>query len=91
MAYWLGVLVGAMIFVFLWTRLWLWLFKKFRKAPESKRVLQAYAVAYVTAIILGGAGFADGGPWDGGTAFLHYTPAFILWAIFDLIRLGQRR
>ncbi|MBD3833632.1 hypothetical protein [Brevundimonas bullata] len=90
MAYWLGVFVGALIFVYLWTRLWLWLFKKFSKLPESRRRIWAYGVAYVTAIIVGGAGFADGGLWDGGKAFLHYTPAFVIWFAIDLVRLGRR-
>lgn len=65
----IGSIVGAVIFGYLWSRLWLWLTKKGGMA-DPQRVFAAYAIAWVTAIVLGAFGYADGGPPDPSRALI---------------------
>ena len=91
MARLLGAIVGAVIFAYLWSRLWLWLTKRVGKLSDQAGIYVAYAVAWATAIVIGGYGYADGGPWNGGKALMTYTPALILWLVIDLFaRRGQK-
>ncbi|WP_428149250.1 hypothetical protein [Brevundimonas sp.] len=89
-AYWIGVIVGAVIFTYLWSRLWLWLVGRVVKA-DTRRVVTAYGIAWLAAVVLGAFGFAD----DSGPAWLRalsiYTPSLALWLVVDLLARRGRK
>jgi len=85
-AYWIGTFFGAVLGGFLWSRLWLWISKLAVKA-DPQRLYVSYAIAWVTAVALGAYGLAEGGPPDWPRSLLTYTPALLLWLVFDLFRL----
>lgn len=89
-AYWIGVIVGAVIFAYLWSRLWLWLVGRVVKA-EPRRLVIAYGLAWSLAIVLAAFGFAtEAGPaW--GRALVTYTPALALWLVIDLLARRGRK
>lgn len=90
MAYIVGLFVGALLFAYLWSRLWRFLVRKFGKVSDPRRLWIAYLLAWGLAVVIGGFGYADGGAWNGGKAFLIYTPALAVWLVFDLWRLTKR-
>ena len=88
MAYWLGVGFGAVFGTLLISRLTLWLFKKL--GDNQRRIFVAYGVMYVFIVVVGGLGFADGGPPRFGYAIMIYTLPALLWLAVDLFALKGR-
>ena len=83
-------MVGAVLFAYLWSRLWRFLVRKVAKVQDPTRLWIAYAIAWALAVILGGFGYADGGPWAGGKALLIYTPALAVWLVVDWLALKKQ-
>ena len=88
-AYWIGAIIGALIFGYLWSRLWLWVVKKF-VAEDPTRTFIAYGLAWAIAVVLGSFGFSDGGPLAWERSLLIYTPALALWLVVDLLARRAR-
>jgi hypothetical protein len=87
--YWIGLIVGAVVFGYLWSRLWLWLVGRVVKI-EPRRMAIAYGVAWLTAVLLGAFGFAVDGTPAWARSLLTYTPALALWLAVDLLALRGR-
>ena len=83
MAYMIGALVGALVAMFLVSRLTLWVFKRLGDKPA--RILTAHAVACGAAVMLGGLGLANGGPPVFGYAASLYVLPTLLWLAVDLL------
>lgn len=84
MGYWIGTIVGAVIFGYLWSRLWLWLVGRIVKI-EPRRIMIAYGLAWLAAVVLGAFGFAADGEPAWARSLLTYTPALALWLVVDLL------
>lgn len=89
--YWIGMVIGSIIFGYLWSRLWLWIVKRFVKV-EPRRLFIAYGIAWVTAVLAGAFGFASDGAPNWNRTLLTYTPVLTLWLGVDLLaRKGRAR
>ncbi len=88
MAYMLGAIIGAIIITFLLNRLGAFLFRKV--SPDRTRILLANGVAFAFAVIVGGLGYADGGP----PRFLYAASLYVLpalgWMAIDFLALKGR-
>lgn len=82
--YWIGLIVGAVLFGYLWSRLWLWLAGRVVKI-EPRRIMIAYALGWLAAVVLGAFGFAGDGPPAWTRSLLIYTPSLALWLVIDLL------
>ena len=89
MAYMIGVVIGGVVAMLLLSRLTLWIFKKL--GDNERRIISAYLLAYGIAVLIGGMGYADGGP----PRFLYAAGVYIvpalLWLVVDLLALKGRR
>lgn len=83
MAHMIGAVFGALMAMFLVSRATLWLFKRLGDRPA--RILTAHAVACGAAVILGGFGFANGGPPAFGYAASFYVLPTLVWLAVDLL------
>jgi hypothetical protein len=89
MDYWFFTFVGALLAVFLISRLFLWLLRKWTTGGAAKYLVVA-ALTFAFSVIVGGFGYADGGPWAGVEIIPVYGPAVLVVLLFDLIRTGTK-
>lgn len=80
--YTIGAIIGALAITYLMSRLMLWLLK--RVSDRRARCLWAHGLAYLLAAILGGLGYADGGPPKFLYAASLYLLPTIMWLVIDL-------
>ena len=89
MAYWVGAAFGGLVLTYLLTRLGLWLTKKM--GDNQRRIWIVYAVTFALTVVLGGLGFADGGPPRFVFAAAIYGGPLLLWLVIDFLALKGRR
>lgn len=80
-------LAGALLGMCLFTRLGLWLFRKWELTPG--RIIVSHAVVYVLAAIAYAYGAADGGEPKVAHGFLLYLVPTLLIISFDIFRLAR--
>ena len=85
----IGVFAGALVIVFLLSRLALALMRSWRSGGVARLVV-AHLVSFLVATVLGGIGFADGGAFAGAKAAALYAPFQVFWLVVDVIRLWVR-
>jgi hypothetical protein len=61
----------------------------FRALSGYSRLAAVYVSTLLLGTVLGGLGFADGGPPQFGYAFLSYLPPVLVWAGYDYLRLRK--
>ncbi len=86
MSYYLGVLAGALIIVWVFSRILRRLF--FREASGWKRVLGPNVVTLIIATGLAAMGFADGGSPQYWSALQQYAPAVMMLVLADAWKGG---
>ena len=79
----LAEFLGALFITYFISRLFRLVFKA--KHEPTRSVLAVGATLFL-AVLLGGYGFADGGPPQFGHAIALYTPAVLLWLLRDYVR-----
>ena len=81
--------IGALIPLFLISRLTLWAFRDNRYTPEA--VVSAAGIALVISTVLAGYGMATNGEPAFARAFLSYLVPAMVVVIIDLLRVRRRR
>jgi hypothetical protein len=81
MGYYLGMLVGALVGVFLVSRLLMWMTRGMGDTPV--RILVAHGICYVVIIVMATFGYADGGPLNPVWPLVVYTPVQAIFLVVD--------
>jgi len=88
MGYIIGAVLGALLVTYAMSRLALWALK--RIGDRKLRILIAHPAAFALAVVLGGLGYADGGPPRFLYAASVYVVPALLWFCVDLLALKGR-
>ena len=89
MASLIGTLVGALVAMFLFSRVMLWLLKA--TGDNARRIILAHLITLSTATIAAAFGTADGAEPDYLRSAAIYAGPAVLWLVFDLVALKRRR
>lgn len=88
MAYLLGSIAGALVVMFLLSRLVRWALK--RMGDTEARIFVTGLVTYAIGVVLAGFGNADGGPWNPGSSLIFYAIGAAACVGFDWFALKGR-
>lgn len=86
--YIIGAVVGGLLITFLIRRFWLWALKRIQ--DEKLRVFIAAALTLALSSVIGGLGYADGGPPRFLYAAMIYVVPTIMWLVVDLFAIKGR-
>lgn len=88
MAYFLGVMAGATIWMFLSTRLLLWLLRK--KDLTTAHIVMVHVGLWLVSSILYGFGNANGGSWNPGISWITYGIPTVILCVFAVLANDRR-
>jgi len=89
MSFIIGVTFGAFVWIFLFSRLALWLTKKFK--DKKYYLLTIHAIVIVISTLLLGIANADSAGPKFLEAFMSYLPASIAWTFYDLWQFERKK
>ena len=87
--YLIGSLIGGIAIIYLMTRLILLAFRD--KKRDSRSIVIAACISLFIATVLGGYGFAEGGPPNFLNAFLNYVLQTLIVIGIEIVRVKVKK
>lgn len=90
--YSIGQFFGAFLFIYVFSRLFLWIARKILKTGllQTRHLILCHTISLTAATLLGGWGFADGGSPKFLQAFYTYLVPELLWFAIDIFQKKKK-